>query len=159
MRLWVSIVKSYQTKTNFSNQLIHKKRCFERSKQTHHPECTNKPSNKLNLRPTTSAIKCPLSHYKDTFKFNPHARPASTYQPPPDLFVYLPKGSIDLNTIQKTEYRPYPVTQRAKPFKNVDNYQVSTEPISGISSYKADFPINENPIFATKVRRNPNESS
>ena len=64
-----------------------------------------------------------------------------------------------MNTIQRTEFQPYEKYERVKPIKNIENHQLSNEPVSGISSYKADFPFNENNSFAIKVKRNPNESS
>jgi len=74
------------------SKILFNERCFERSKQKHHLDCTSKTVAKL--RSASSTIKCPLSHYKESFRFDPHARPASTYQPPPDLFLYVPKGIL-----------------------------------------------------------------
>jgi hypothetical protein len=71
----------------------------------------------------------------------------------------LPKGSIDLNTIQKTEFKPYPVMERVKPVKILDNHKLSTDPFSVTTSYKSDFPFSEINSFAVKVKRNPNETS
>ncbi len=101
--------------------------------------------------------KCNLSHYKDTYKHDPNARPATTYVPPPDLFIYAPKGSIDFNTIQKLEFKPYDKFEMAKPFKMLDNHQLSTEPFSKVSSYVADFAKNENINYPSRVKKNSNE--
>ncbi len=87
------------------------------------------------------------------------ARPATVYQPPPDKFEYLPKGSIDLNTIQKTNYKPFQVTERAKPFKAVESLQLPTEPFNAISTYQQEYTTKENNGFASIVKKNANEST
>ena len=147
---------------DLKNSKIKIQSCFDRSKQAHHPECKNKlPKNKIsNIRPVTSGQKtCPISHYKDTFRANYNARPATVYRPPIEQYDYLPRGSIDLNTTQKTEFKPIEIKGRLKSCKLVDNHVLSTEPFNGITSYKAEFYDKPNNGLANIVKRNSNEST
>ena len=45
----------------------------------------------------------------------------------------------------------------AKPFKINDNYEHSNHPVSGVSSYIADYPPKENVQYPQRVRKNPND--
>lgn len=130
-------------------------------KQSHHPECKRQynKTRMIDRRPFTIDVskKCAISHYKDTFKSDYQPRPATTYRPPPNEFEYVPKGSIDFNTTQKSEYKAYENAERAAPYKSYDHHEPSTEPISGVSSYKAEYFSKENHGFANRVKKNPNE--
>ena len=100
---------------------------------------------------------CKYSHYKSTFKFDPKARPATTYQPPTDGFFDGPKGSFDFNTTQKSEYKKYDFQPRQQPFKLSDNHEFSKEAVSGVSSYLADFKPTASLDFPAHVKRDPNK--
>lgn len=111
------------------------------------------------MRPKTSSHTCPISHYKETFKANYNARPATVYRPPVEQYDYLPKGSIDLTTTQKTEFKPIEIKGRLKSCKLVDNHVLSTEPMNGISSYSAEYYNKPNIGINNIVKRNSNEAT
>jgi hypothetical protein len=119
----------------------------------------NKNKNKIDLTHQSAHRSCPISHYKETFKPNLEARPATVYQPPPDKFEYLPKGLIDLNTIQKTNYKPFQITERVKPFKAVESLQLPTDPFNAVTAYQQEYTNKENIGFANIVKKNANEST
>lgn len=100
---------------------------------------------------------CKFSHYKSTFKFDPKARPATTYQPPTDGFFDGPKGSFDFNTTQKSEYQKYDFQPRQQPFKFHDNHELSKEAVSGVSSYLSDFKPIGSLHFPSRVKKDPNQ--
>ena len=132
-------------------------------KQKHHPECRHAIHNQVSVKNSipngVDLKKCMLSHYQDTFTMSAQARPATTYRPPTNPYEYLPKGDIDFNTIQKTEYKPYEITERAKSFKTVDKHVRLCEPISGITSYNSEFINKDRSNVGPIVKRNPNQET
>lgn len=88
--------------------------------------------------------------------FNP--RPATAFVPPKDLFLYVPKGSIDLKTVQKLDFKSYGPQEKAKPFKLVDSHERSDEPLSKVTAYREEFIPKEN-TGNYRVKRNANEPS
>lgn len=133
--------------------------CFDRTKQKHIPNCPRNTVQKV--KASYSAVtpgKCALSHYKDTFKFVPNARPATTVQPPPGMIHEgIPKGSFDFNTVQKLEFKPYEFKPRAQPFSFPDNHEFSKAPVSGITSYIADFKNKGVGNFPERIKKDPNQ--
>lgn len=91
---------------------------------------------------TKSNTKCPLaiSHYKDTFRANlSSARPASTWQPPPDAHYFLPRGVMEFSTVNKRDFKAYENAERTKSLKKIEKYVKSEEKLSGTTSYAAEF--------------------
>lgn len=136
--------------------------CFERSKQTHASDCSRGQTSKAKLTSysavNASKKKCALSHYKDTFRFDGTARPATTYIPPQESYFDVQKGSqIDFNTVQKLEFKPPGIQPRLQPFEFKDNHEFSKEAVSGISSYIADFKVSGNPNFPNRIKKDPNQ--
>lgn len=66
---------------------------------------------------------------------------------------------MDFNTIQKIDFKTHEAQERAKPFKTKDNYVLSNEPVSTISSYNSDYYTKQNTGLANIVRKNPNEAT
>ncbi|CAF0808934.1 unnamed protein product [Brachionus calyciflorus] len=139
--------------------------CFDRSKKIKNPECTVK-KNKTKSATFISDSKLInasnnfyLTHYNEVYKSNYKARPATAYKPPPDQYDYVPKGFIDLKTIQKVDFVKFEPQEKIKPFKLVDNVGKSNEPISYATSYRAEFVAKENKGLSNIVKRNSNESS
>jgi hypothetical protein len=79
-------------------------------------------------------------------------------QPLLDAHYFNPRGSIDFKTMQKLEFQPYEIKERTKLVKRVDNYEKSADPISGMTSYKAEYFLKENNGISNQVRKNPNEA-
>lgn len=149
-------------KAPYRSDLINKitlKSCFDRMKQIHHPECKNKfgKRSKIDIRPITNikkTRKCELTHYQETFRSNYNPRPATAYQPPQDSFVNLPKGTMDFNTIQKTEFPAYEPQERVKPIKAMDNHEVkSHEPFKGKTAYQMEYFLKENKGLSNIVKK------
>jgi hypothetical protein len=89
-----------------------------------------------------------------------NVKPATLWRPPPDEFNYVPKGSIDLNTTQKTNYKPFETfPERVKPFKAIETLQLPTDPFNAISAYQREFIPKENDGLSSIVKRNSNEST
>ncbi len=133
--------------------------CFERNKQVHADDCQRHAIQKSKLT-SYSAInpgKCSLSHYKDTFRFVPDARPATTVRPPNDNYLEEPRGSFDFNTTQKLQFKAPEFKARLQPFKFPDNHEFSSEAVSGLSSYIADFKPTGNLHFPERIKKNPNQ--
>lgn len=137
--------------------------CFERNKQIHTSDCERSRIQKTKLTSysavNASKKKCALSHYKDTFRFDAAARPATTYLPPNEGFFDGNKGSIDFNTIQKLEFQPPGIQPKLQPFEFKDNYELSREAVSGVSSYIADFKPTGNMSFPNHVKKNSNQAT
>ena len=139
-------------------------RCFDRTKQVHNPECTKKLEKKKSesfrsRSELKTPKKCYLTHYNETFKSNYNPRPSTGFVPPKDLFLYVPKGDMDLKTIQKIDFKKPEAQERAKPFKLTDNHERPTEPLSNVTAYRAEFIQKENKGLANIVKRNSNEPS
>lgn len=135
--------------------------CFERNKEVHAVDCKKQASQKQKLTSfsavNTGSKKCSLSHYKDTFKFSPSARPATTYVPQPDLYLHGTKGEFSFNTEQKTQFKEHEFKPRLHPFKFKDNTELSKEAVSGVSSYLNDFKPTGSLNFPSRIKKDPNQ--
>ncbi|RNA34149.1 stabilizer of axonemal microtubules 1-like [Brachionus plicatilis] len=134
--------------------------CFDRSKQPHHPGCTREIRKKeaRSRSELKSSKKCFLTHYGEVYKSDYNPRPATAFVPPKELFLYVPKGPIDLKTVQKVDFKNYGPQERVKPFKLVDSHEKSDEPVSKVTAYREEFVPKENK-GPSIVRRNANEPS
>lgn len=139
------------------------KRCFDRRKQKHHAECKKqfeKSSDSVKVSVDNKPCPLSISHYKDTFKAKLDARPASMCQPLPDVHQFLPKGTMDFNTSNKSDFKAYEVRGRTKSMKKIDKYEKSDAKMSGNTSYGSEY-------FAkalkgcsfNAVKKNPNETT
>ena len=104
-----------------------------------------------------TSLGCPLSHYQDTFKSNPNFRPPTAYVPPSvPLEKYIQQVPMDLNTVQKLEYKGNQNSERTKAFKFVDTYIPPKEPLNAKTQYQIDYLMSNEATKAQIVKKNPN---
>jgi hypothetical protein len=104
-----------------------------------------------------TAFKCPLTHYKETFKANFNVRKQSAYLPAPDNYR-LAQVPMDLTTVQKTEFKPIKTYEKRAPIKfGEKEYVPPTEPFSTMTSYQNEFTSKNTGEPNQIVHVNPNQ--
>jgi hypothetical protein len=75
------------------------------------------------------------------------------------LHFYLPlKGDFCAETTQRVEFKPYKRIEQAKSFKPLVFYEKPKEPVSDITSYKANYFAKENAKLKSVKNKTKEES-
>ncbi|CAF1035623.1 unnamed protein product [Didymodactylos carnosus] len=114
--------------------------CFDRAGNEHHPNCKRQHAiHSIQIKRLRNS-KCPLSHYKETFRsYGDDVRRRSPYHPPPDPVSVTYQQPMDLLSSQRDHYKPPTVTKRVEPIKQVDKYVKNDEPMQTQSHYQVEF--------------------
>lgn len=92
-----------------------------------------------NTKSSSTCASLAISHYKDTFRPKLSARRPNAFQPPPDAHYFVPRGTMQFDTVNKSDFKAYENPERSKSMKQIDKYEKSDEKLSGTTSYNAEY--------------------